>query len=71
MCVNLFDKKNNAEIFIFFKLIRKLVFGFSNSDCKPRSDEHLQESLPPGDETVYNLNEINDQAVRYISFSFV
>uniref|UniRef100_K1QD79 Uncharacterized protein n=1 Tax=Magallana gigas TaxID=29159 RepID=K1QD79_MAGGI len=32
-----------------------------NSDCKPRSDEHLQESLPPVDETVYN--EINDQAV--------
>lgn len=54
---------------IFFKLIRKLVFGFSNSDCKPRSDEHLQESLPPVDETVYN--EINDQAVRYISISFV
>nr|XP_034307698.1 uncharacterized protein LOC105326875 isoform X1 [Crassostrea gigas] len=32
-----------------------------NSDCKPRSDENLQESLPPVDETVYN--EINDQAV--------
>ncbi|XP_052678907.1 uncharacterized protein LOC128159763 [Crassostrea angulata] len=32
-----------------------------NSDCKPRSDENLQESLPPVDETVYN--EINDQAI--------
>ncbi|XP_034307697.1 uncharacterized protein [Magallana gigas] len=41
------------RVFLFPKI--------SNSDCKPRSDENLQESLPPVDETVYN--EINDQAV--------
>lgn len=48
---------------VFLCLFRAFRFlKIRNSDCKPRSDDHLQESLPPVvNETVYN--EINDQAV--------